>query len=55
MRPELPPPPIFVSVDSKEVKFSVNRLESTLAGGFGSVDSKELVPLSCTRIVQYGL
>ena len=42
----------FISVDSKQFKFSVSRLESTLLGGFGSVESKGLV---CTKIVQMRL
>jgi hypothetical protein len=37
-----PSPEFFTSADSKEFKFSVSRLESTLAGGPGSADSKEL-------------
>jgi hypothetical protein len=37
-----PFPGFFTSADSKEFKFSVSRLESILAGGPGSADSKEL-------------
>ena len=45
----LPSPMFFVSVDSKEFRFSVSRLESILRGGCASVDSKELVAPNCEK------
>ena len=36
----LSPPPFFVSVASKELRFKLNDLESTLTGCLTSIDSK---------------
>jgi hypothetical protein len=40
---ERPPPPVFVSVASKEVSLAVSLLESTLRSIFVSVDSKRVM------------
>jgi hypothetical protein len=41
-----PSPQFFVNVASKGVKFSVSALESTFAGGFADVDSKEVTDVA---------
>jgi hypothetical protein len=46
-----PPPSFFVSIDSKELRFSVSRLESTLVDYRVSIDSREF---TCSKTFQSG-